>query len=147
MCDIPEQIDPDEVIVRAVRHPLNFDGKQRMKPNIFRDAPGEDELSGMRKAHLGNDKCKALAKEKFPDAYRGFVAIKASEAVGADATVHDSRAEFCGHAHLSLGFKAPAKGDTAEPWQLDRYKKLFDIARKYLDPDVPAEAWTGPDMV
>ena len=149
MCDIPLDLDPDEVIARAVGVPYHFNSAEtKLRPAAFRPKPSTDDLSVMRKSHMGANACKTKAKEIHGDAYRGFAALTAREIATTGATVVDSRAgQFCGHAHISQGRSAPGKDEPADPELQEQYRKLSAAARLYLDPEPPVEAWTGPNIV
>lgn len=149
MCDIPLDLDPEEVIARAVGVPFHFNASgTKLRAAAFRPKPSTDDLSVMRKSHMGADLCKAKAKSIMGAAYRGFAALTVREITGTGAVVMDSRdGQFCGHAHISQGRPAPGKDEPADPVLQEQYHKLAVASRLYLDPQPPAESWTGPDIV
>jgi hypothetical protein len=148
---LPMEIAPDEVIVRAIKTPFHIDLKKqppRLKSQAFRPAPGRDDLSVMRKLHLGNDGCKRKALEIAKDAYVGLAALRAQEIVDAKAKVRDSReGQFLGHAEIELGMPAPATGQTAAPELMERWQALAEKARFYRDAQPDSPEWTGHDII
>lgn len=150
MCDgLPIEIAPEEVIVRAIKTPWHIDSKKnRLKYQAFRAQPLQDDVSVMRKRHLGNDGCKNKAVEIAGDAYVGLAALRAEEITRTKARVVDSReGQFLGHAHIEQGMLAPAKGETADPDLLDRWKELAEAARYYPDSAPQVRGWLGDDIV
>lgn len=148
-CGIPRAIDAHEVIVRAARVPEHFNkARTRLRAAAFRPKAGTDDLSVMRKTHMGANACKAKAKEIQGSHYYGFAALRAGEIIELGATVQDSReGQFCGHAHIAQGQPAPGKDEPADPLLQQRYRGLAEAARLYLDPDVTAELWEGPEIL
>lgn len=150
MCDgLPIEIVPEEIIVRAIKTPIHYDPKKnRLKPSAFRPQPGRDDVSVMRKRHLGNDGCKRKAIEVAGQAYLGMAALRANEITEAQARVVDSReGQFLGHAHIEQGMPAPPSGQTASPELLERYKALADKARFYHDGQPQNPEWVGSDIL
>ncbi len=152
MCDIPVEIADEEKIVRAVKTPQHVHKKKpKLKPAAFRPPPERDDLSVMRKDHMGANACKAQAQSlsKPPvSTYCGLAVIGASEVRGTKASLVDSReGQFCGHAHIEQGVPAPAPGESAPPWLQEKYKMLSDAARFYVDPEPEREGWTGEDLI
>lgn len=146
---LPLEIAPDEIIVRAVKTPHHLDKKKkRLKAAAFRPRPERDDVSVMRKRHLGNDGCKNKAVEIAKAFYIGLAALRAEEIVEANASVVDSReGQFVGHAHIEQGTSAPASGQTADPDLIERWKALADAARYYPDGEPQTLGWHGPDIV
>lgn len=149
MCDLPSEIAVGEVIVRAARVPQHINEKKsKLRPAAFRPKQGTDDLSVMRKTHLGADKCKVIGKQIHKEAYRGFAALRTEEISVIGAQVIDSReGQYCGHAHISQGFPAPENDECADPAQLERYKQLATAARLYLDANISAAQWIGPEIL
>lgn len=145
MCGIPLDLDRSEVLARALRVPQHLDEKKnRLKAAAFRPKAGTDDLSVMRRTHMGDDACKSKAKDIHRESYRGFAAITVAEVEATGASAHDSRAgQFCGHAHISQGKPAPGQDEPADPFLQDQYRKLAEAARVYLDPSPNEVAWAG----
>lgn len=147
--DLPVEVAPDEVIVRAIKTPYHYDEKKmRLKSAAFRPQAERDDVSVMRKRHLGNDGCKDKAVEIAAKAYIGLAALRAEEISAAKACVLDSREDlFIGHAHIEQGTPAPPSGQAADPDLIERWKALADTARYYQDSEPQAPGWHGPDIV
>lgn len=147
--DLPVEIAPEEIIVRAVKTPYHLDAKKkRLKYQAFKPQPECDDVSVMRKRHLSNDGCKDKAVEIAGAAYIGLAALRADEIATAKAHVVDSReGQFLGHAHIEQGIVAPVSGQTADPDLIERWKTLADVARYYPDPEIGHAGWRGPDIV
>ena len=147
--ELPVEVAPDEVIVRAIKTPYHYDKKRkRLRPSAFRPQAERDDVSVMRKRHLGNDGCKDKAVEIAAEAYIGLAALRAEEIAAAKARVVDSRdGSFLGHAHIEQGMPAPPNGQTADPDLIERWKQLADTARYYQDDEARTRGWHGPDIV
>jgi hypothetical protein len=147
--DLPVEIAPDEVIVRVIKTPYHYDEKKgRLKSAAFRPLAERDDVSVMRKRHLGNDGCKDKAVEIAAKTYIGLAALRAEEVDAAKARVTDSREGlFIGHAHIEQGTPAPPRGQTADPDLIERWKALADTARYYKDGEPQTPGWHGPDIV
>jgi len=145
MCEIPVAIDDDETLVRAAKVPQHLDKKlQKLRPAAFRQPPGRRDLSVMRHTYLGSDTCKAIAKEKFGEAYYGFGALTAKEIRKSPVELRDET--YCGHADIRYGFVGTAGGQAAPQDFQMQYKRFSDAARFYPDPDIAADTWTGPEI-
>lgn len=146
--ELPVEITVDEIVVRAVKTPYHVDlKKNRLKHQAFRPRPGRDDVSVMRKRHLGSDGCKRKAVEISGQAYVGLAALRAEEIIVAKARVVDSReGQFVGHAHIEQGMPAPPKGETAPPELIERWQSLADKARFYRDAQPQSPDWTGDDV-
>lgn len=147
--DLPVEVAPDEVIVRVIKTPYHYDEKKkRLKSAAFRPQAERDDVSVMRKRHLGNDGCKDKAIEIAENSYIGLAALHAEEVAAAKARVVDSREGlFLGHAHIEQGAPAPSRGQTADPDLIERWKALADAARYYQDGAPQTSGWQGPDIV
>ncbi len=147
--DLPREVAPDEIIVRAIKTPYHYDEKKkRLKSAAFRPQAERDDVSVMRKRHLGNDGCKDKAVEIAGASYIGLAALRTGEIVATKASVVDSRdGLFVGHAHIEQGIPAPASGQTADPDLIERWKALADAARYYADDARQVPGWHGPDIV
>lgn len=146
---LPVQIAPDEVIVRAIKTPYHVDvRKSRLKYQAFKPQPSRDDVSVMRKRHLGNDGCKNKAVQIAGSAYIGLAALRAEEIEATEAHVVDSReGQFIGHAHIEQGALAPASGEPTSPELIERYKTLADAARYYPDSQPNIDGWHGPNIL
>jgi hypothetical protein len=153
VCEIPINVADEEKIVRAIMSPqhLNKDGT-KLKPRAFRSRPGADEVSVMRQTHKGSDFCKVKGREIAASTgrqYSGLAVLLAHQIRHAGSEVHDSREEFCGHAHISHGIIVP-ENEPLPPQQsmeLDRkVEALRESASYYPDPNPEAETWTGPEL-
>jgi hypothetical protein len=148
-CTLPLEISDDEKIVRAIKCPSHIrPGKTTLKPAAFRSKPGFDEVSVIRHTHVGSNFCKKKAKETIDstNSYNGLAVIMAREIRATTSTVHDSRDEFCGHAHISHGIILPRDEppESALNHMLtERCRALCKAAAYYPDPRPDAEKWTG----
>lgn len=149
--ELPVAVSPEEIIVRAVKSPYHVkraDGRVTLRYQAFKPQPGRDDVSVMRKRHLGNDGCKRKAVDICGTSYIGLAALSAQDITDAKARVVDSRAgQFLGHAHIEQGIPAPPKGETADPDLIERWQGLANTARFYPDGNPADPGWTGPDIV
>lgn len=152
MCDLPLDVDPQEVIVRCIMCPSHVKaGKTSLKPAAFRSKGGTDEVSVIRHDHMGVDFCKekAQAISKLSggvNTYAGLAAIRAQAIRDVGSEIHDSREEFCGHAHISHGMVLPV-GEPAESEAFiaitERCRALVAQTRYHPDPNATAAGWQG----
>jgi hypothetical protein len=147
MCDIPLEVTDEENVVRAV-FSNHLEGK-KLRKTVFFDR--RDEASVMRHSHQGSDECKKKALRVVPGdpklKYKGLAVINVGSVRKARSEVFDSRAVYCGHAHISHGIAVPPAGDplmAEQKFQLDeRLRTLKDLAQYYPDDDSTAATWTG----
>jgi len=152
MCEIPIDIANEEKIVRAIMDGhLNKD-RSKLKPRAFRSRPGADEVSVIRHTYKGSDFCKVKGKEiaaASQNQYCGLAVLLASQIRQAGSEVHDSREEFCGHAHISHGIVVPENEPLPAHQNMELDKKLEALRNSALyrrDPDPAADEWTGPEL-
>jgi len=151
MCHLPIDIAPSENIVRAILCPTHIkQGSNEVKYQAFKSRPGTDEVSVIRHSHMGSNFCKNKGKEievGWPNNYFvGFSVIPASVIFDCGSKVHDSREEYCGHAHISHGFILQPNEPPPPDLNLiltERYKALRDKSVYHADRDPAAAAWTG----
>lgn len=152
MLDLPFEIADEEKIVRAIMCPSHIKtGKNTLKPAAFRSKAGTDDVSVIRQTYMGSDFCKAKAKEiataSTSNSYAGLAFLNASEIRATGSTVQDSRAEYCGHAHISHGIVL-SPGEPPESkmnmFLTERCREIIKRSVFYPDPDPDARAWTGP---
>jgi hypothetical protein len=101
-----------EKIVKAIFFPQHIDvRKNRLRPAAFRSPPDTDEVSVIRHTYMGSNFCKVKAKEiahRRPTiTYVGLAVLLAEDVRATGSTIHDSREEYCGHAHISHGVVVP----------------------------------------
>jgi hypothetical protein len=154
MCDIPIEIADQEKIVRAVMSGhLNKDGT-RLKPRAFQSRRGADEVSVIRHSYKDSDFCKAKGREVAAQSgvqqYAGLAVLTAAQIKDAGSEVHDSREEYCGHAHISHGCVQPPPNEplpAREALELEKkLAKLRDSAAYYPDPSPEVVGWSGPEI-
>ena len=153
MCQIPIEIDDAEQIVRAIKSPPHIDKKNpaKLKPGAFRSKSGTDNVSVIRHDYMGSDFCKAKGKASAnPFAvYVGLASISAAAIRSTGSTVHDSREQFLGHAHISHGLilfpDEPPKSEDNLVIQ-ERCRALCALATFHRDPEPEREDWTGPPI-
>jgi hypothetical protein len=151
MCHLPTDIGGDENIVRAIFCPSHVKlGSTEVKHQAFRSRPGTDDVSVIRHSYMGSDFCKQKGKEieaGWPkNFFVGLSVIRAASIRECESTVHDSREEYCGHAHISHGFIFPPNEPPPSETLLiltDRCKALRDKAVYYPDRDTASHKWTG----
>ena len=126
-------------------------GKNTLKPAAFRSKAGMDDVSAIRQTYMGSDFCKAKAKEiataSALNSYAGLAFLTAGEIRTAGSTVQDSRAEYCGHAHISHGIVlSPGEppGSKMNMFLTERRREIIRRSAFYPDPDPDALAWTEP---
>ncbi len=151
-CVLPINIDDDEKIVRVVKSPHHLTKDKKtfkviLKPAAFRSQAGTDDVSVIRQTYTGSDFCKAKAKVIAANSYAGLAVISAEDIRATGSTVHDSRIEYLGHAHISHG--AIVQPDEPQTSELnlritERCRALCGAALYHADPEPLVEAWTGP---
>lgn len=105
----------------------------------------------MRHTYLGSDECKRLAREVKPGdpniKYKGLAVIQVQAVREAHSEVHDSRAIYCGHGHISHNIAALPIDDplaAQQKFALDeRLRALKSLARYLPDPEPMSDSWTG----
>ena len=152
MCHLPIEIDDDEKIVRAILCPAHVKpGSKDIRHQAFRSRPGTDEVSVIRHSYMGSDFCKRKGKEieaGWPkNAFVGLAVTLASAIRNSGSSVHDSREEYFGHAHISHGFILPANEPPPPELNLkltDRCKTILSSVTYHADPNPSSAGWTGP---
>src|SRR6266850_863488 len=147
MCDLPIDIADAEKIVRAIFSPQHIDHrKNRLRPAAFRSPPDLDEVSVIRHTYMGSDFCKVKAKEiahRRPIiAYVGLAVIRAEDVRATRSTIHDSREEYCGHAHISHGVVLPRDEPLNSALNIvvtERCRALVAMAHYHADPNPAAD--------
>lgn len=149
MDELPLDIDDTEKLIRAIICPFHLKrGTLKVKSAAFKSAPGTDDVSVMRHSYLGSNVCKQKAKAigaASPGDYIGLAVLTAAAIREAGSTVHDSRKEYMGHAHISHGFVAVAH----EPYppQISRAIDALLAKTKYHpDPDPESDYWAGATL-
>lgn len=155
MCEIPVEVEDGEKIVRAVIAPFHFDeAKLKLRIKAFRSRAGTDEVSVVRGTYKGPEFCKAKGCEAAAAGgqgrYVGLAVLTARQVRDAKSRVSDSRAEYCGHAHISHGITKPPDN---EPFPADlnlaldrKLRALRDAATMLIDPQPLAGGWSGPPL-
>jgi hypothetical protein len=153
MCDIPIEVAGTEKIVRIVTVSHVNDSKTKLKPRAFRSRPGYDEVSVIRHTYKDANFCKAKAQGLTATSgieYVGLAVLVVQRVRAAGSEVHDSREEFCGHAHISHGIMPGTPNEPLSPEDnltLDkRVEVLCSIAQYHKDPEPQAGQWTGPEL-
>jgi hypothetical protein len=155
VCDIPEKVSDEEVIVRGVCSPYHVkDGK--IKRGLYDPTPDTDEISVMRHNYMGSDACKVKAKELEDRAhnkiFEGLAVLSALQIRSTHFDVKDSRdSAYLGHADIKVGIIVPRGGEPLPPEQLqvlrDRQKMLLRLTNYFPDPDRQATNWTGEKLI
>lgn len=147
MCDIPVEVTDPEKIIRAVVSPFHIDQKKnRLRKAAFRSKPGTDEVSVIRATYKDADFCKSKGREAAGEKeYVGLAVLTASQIRRAGSEVHDSRSEYCGHAHISHGI-IERPHEPLPPELNTRLETLRDCAIFYLDPQPQTSGWNGPAL-
>jgi hypothetical protein len=147
----PREIAEDEAIVRGILSPFHIK-KGKLQPVAYNPPYDTDEVSVMRLAWIGADKCKYHAKKlEVPGQkiYQGLAVLSARQIQVLGASVVDSREEFEGHADIRHGI-IPSKNDPLPPELLlvlrERVKMLANLANFFSDPDPAGPTWTGPPL-
>lgn len=147
MCDIPVEVADQENVVRAIFS--SHVDKKALRKNAFFEM--HDDVSVMRHSYLSSDECKKRALAVIPGnpniKYKGLAIIGVKAVRDAKSQVTDSRAVYCGHAHISHGIQLPPADDPLYSEQKlmldDRLRELKRLARYVPDPDPAAEVWKG----
>jgi hypothetical protein len=151
MCHMPTDIAGDENIVRVILCPTHVkEGSTKVRHQAFRSRPGTDEVSVIRHSYKGSDFCKQKGKEieaGWPkNFFVGLSVIRAVSIRECGSTVHDSREEYCGHAHISNGFIMPPNEPPASDFLLaltERCKAIVDKSVYHPDRYTASPKWTG----
>lgn len=150
MCGLPLDIDDGEKIVRVVMCPSHVKNGV-LKPAAFRSKAGTDEVSVIRHSHMGSDFCKAkglaISANSTTITYGGLAVLTALAIRQTGSNVHDSRIEFCGHAHIAHGITlAPGEPPTSADFEFitERCRNLLKSTLFHADPAPTAVGWTGP---
>src|SRR5258708_18101133 len=153
MCDIPIEVLGTEKVVRIVTVSHVNDSKTKLKPRAFRSRPGCDEVSVIRHTYKDAHFCKVKALQLAASSgieYVGLAVLVVQRVRAAGSEVHDSREEFCGHAHISHGIMPGTPNEPLSPKDnltLDkRVEGLCLIAQYHKDPDTPPAEWLCPDL-
>ena len=153
MCDIPIEVAGTEKIVRIVTVSHVNDSRTKLKPRAFRSRPGYDEVSVIRHTYKDANFCKAKAQELTATSgieYVGLAVLVVQRVRAAGSEVHDSREEFCGHAHISHGIMPGTPNEPLSPEDnltLDKRVEALCSAAKYQrDPQPEAENWAGEEL-
>jgi hypothetical protein len=101
MCKIPVEVSRDEKIARAIISPRHFDKKVRKVTDaLFRPPKGTDRISVMRLSYMGQDACKAKAKDiasmALNSQYKGLAVLTADGIRETGADVLDMPADYWG---------------------------------------------------
>jgi len=150
MCDIPVEVADHENVVRAI-FSSQVD-KKTLRKNAFFEI--HDDVSVMRHSYLGSEECKKKALQIVPGnaaiKYKGLAIIGVKAVRDAKSQVADSRAVYCGHAHISHGIQLPPADDplySQQKLELDeRLRELKRLARYIPDPDPTSETWKGEQL-
>lgn len=151
MCHLPTEIADDENIVRVILSPAHVKpNSTKVRHQALRSRAGEDEVSVIRQSHMGTDFCKEKGKEieaGWPkNFFVGLLSAKAKEIHECGSTVHDSRTEYCGHAHISHGFIITPNEPPSADINLvltNRCSRILEIMTYYPDPNPASLRWTG----
>jgi hypothetical protein len=153
MCDIPIEVADAEKIVRIVTVSHVNPSKTKLKPRAFRSRPGYDEVSVIRHTYKDANFCKTKAQSLVASSgieYVGLAVLVVQRVRAAGSEVHDSREEFCGHAHISHGIMPGTPNEPLSPednLKLDkRVEVLCSIAHYHKDPEPQTGEWTGPEL-
>jgi hypothetical protein len=147
MYTLPLDITDEEKIVRVIKSPHHIKtDKKTLRPAAFRSQAGTDEVSVIRQAYMGSDFCKAKGKEIATNSYVGLAAISAFDVRATGSSLHDSRVEFYGHAHISHGVIVQPDEPQNSNLNLvltERCRALCKAAVYHPDPKPNVQTWTG----
>jgi hypothetical protein len=158
--EIPVDVAHEETIVRISFYPQTLEKNSagttfKLKKNIFRSPPGEDEVSVIRRTYVSDQFCKDKAKDielsglcrgEGRKEFQGFTIITALKIRELGSQIVDSRSEYVGHAHISHGFVV--QRDEPLPPQLNERLDALKKAAKYIADPLPRKwGWTGPPLI
>ncbi len=157
MSTFPDQIDDDEIIVRALFSPYHIADSGKLKKEAFKPQRGSNKISVMRHSWLGSSGCKKKAKElaKPDKIYKGFAALRAKQITNIKCKVVDARNEYEGHAHIEIPCSRPVRNvkdntDTnAEALRtINNFAEQLCAAsgKPYIDPDPDNDSWTTNEI-
>lgn len=154
MCMLPLDIANEEKIVRVIMTPSHVNQrKNTLKPAAFRPRAGTDEVSVIRHTHMGSDFCKlkgqSIAADNTKVRYVGLASLTADQIRNTKSTVHDSRNEYCGHAHIAHGIRSQPDEPQESATNMEiteRCRALVSVATYHPDPNPSTPNWEGPTL-
>jgi hypothetical protein len=156
-----EQVDSDcgcqpliipeaEIIIRGIYYHIHVDKGGKLKWRAFEPTENTDEISIMRGGCMTLTECKRKAKEfERPNnkVYNGLAALSTGVVRLKGYQVTDSRNEYCGHGHVSVGIVnvKPAVQEPSAPEETNRIKEiareLIKLASYRKDTSPDADEW------
>ena len=159
MCEIPEKIANEEIVMRTIFSPANFNKKGKLRSNFMRpkvSKPDEDnqeiasnKLSVTRYNYVDIDFCRQHAKRhsSLPNRnYWGFAkfVVEGLRNLGSDVVSKPTIDNFA-HANIVYPFQIPVlrSGETLDPELEFMFHKYANDAIVLQDPSPNSDVWNG----
>lgn len=152
--EIPDNIEGNEKIIRAIYSPINLHKKgKRINNSFYKPRAGEDEISVNRLDYTTPFFLKNLAKtfenKENRRNYFGFSVLKSQEINDAGlnivySPIENPRNPF--HADIKLGYTV--EKNIQLPSEISyKIKKITDQSRLYEDPNPDSKEWNGDILI
>lgn len=155
--DIPSDFADNEIILKGVYNPMNFNKSGVVKKNVFMPPAGSNEISVLRLKYSSAKRCKFHCKKIQTSPGRnfwGFARILKNEVYSVNncTLVHTSQKyeeyELPEHADLILPFTRPSVANDPLPIDDDIIvEQLFSLASTHQDPDIESDDWQGDSLI
>lgn len=147
---LSEVILDSEPVARNIYYHPHVKSNGKLKWQAFDPTPGTDEVSVVRSACMSPSECKKRAKliAVPPNkVYKGLAILRSEEIRNLGLQVTDSREEYYGHAHISIGVKTQKRPPDVprDPREVEHVKtvagEILKITKYHPDPDIESEEW------
>lgn len=146
----PDEISPDETLVRIVRAPQFIRTGGKLRAAALRPQRDHDRVSVVRWVYREQPgrafkaRCQAVGNSGS-NTYCGLGSVNAGKCVEAGTALEDARQEFLGHAHIifpfSVAHQEPAEGEAFRQ-QMEISSRLLAATIYIADPLPDDPEWT-----
>ena len=161
MLEIPEFVSDDELVLRTIFSPANFNPKGKLRPNYMRPqfsrSDEEDEsiasnkISVTRYTYADIEFCRDHARRHSSESrnYWGFASFQTKNVrtLGCDV-VYKPVSDNLAHANVVYPYRIPVlkEGETISPEYSLLISNMVKTAKIYQDPNPLNEKWEGEDL-